>query len=48
MDWVKALTGCANNETVVLLSHQPNGAKKILDSPLGPMIDLVLSGECSV
>uniref|UniRef100_A0A914WK93 Calcineurin-like phosphoesterase domain-containing protein n=1 Tax=Plectus sambesii TaxID=2011161 RepID=A0A914WK93_9BILA len=41
----KALAGCFDNETVVVLAHQPNAAKIILDGPLGHTVDLVLSGH---
>lgn len=44
MDAEKALAGCPNESTVVLLVHQPNAAGKILKSTKRK-IDLILSGH---
>lgn len=45
MDAATAVAGC-NNETTVLLVHQPNGVEIILDT-LEQKVDLMLSGQQS-
>uniref|UniRef100_A0A0N5A819 Metallophos domain-containing protein n=1 Tax=Syphacia muris TaxID=451379 RepID=A0A0N5A819_9BILA len=48
MDYKKALSGCSNstNEVVILLTHQPNAARIILDdSSVNKHIHLILSGH---
>lgn len=46
MDSKKALSGCENNDSVILLAHQPNAARIVLNDPLvSRKVDVILSGE---
>lgn len=46
LDPEKALRNCPTNVTTILLSHQPNGAAKVLKSlpKIDKHVDLILSG----
>ncbi|KAH7726745.1 Ser/Thr protein phosphatase [Aphelenchoides avenae] len=44
MDAEKALAGCPESATIVLLVHQPNAARKVIEST-HKHIDLILSGH---
>ena len=46
MDARKALKGCHADDTVILLAHQPNAAKIVLDDDtINKSVDLILSGR---
>lgn len=45
MDYKKALRGCVKNDTTIMLIHQPNAVRIILnDFETAKNIDLILSG----
>lgn len=45
MDYKKALRGCSKNDTTIMLIHQPNAVRIILnDVETAKNIDLILSG----
>jgi uncharacterized protein len=44
MDPVKAVEGCPATHTIIMLAHQPNAARRILDGA-SRRIDLILSGH---
>ncbi|KHJ82005.1 hypothetical protein OESDEN_18304 [Oesophagostomum dentatum] len=45
MDAKKAVVGCQPGDAVIMLAHQPNAARLMLDDPsVGKRIDLILSG----
>nr|CDJ96471.1 Ser/Thr protein phosphatase family protein [Haemonchus contortus] len=42
----RAVSGCALNDTTIMLAHQPNAAKLMLSHPLvSEKLDLILSGH---
>lgn len=42
----KAVAGCDSNDTVIMLAHQPNAAKMMLnDQTVSTKLDLILSGK---
>ena len=47
MDIKKALAYCPPNISTIVVAHQPNGAKKVLDEipMLHRKVDLILSGN---
>lgn len=45
MDVGGALSGCDRRKLVIMMVHQPNGARKILGSPDGYAVDFILSGH---
>ncbi|KAL3982432.1 Calcineurin-like phosphoesterase family protein [Acanthocheilonema viteae] len=46
MDYKKALRGCSKNDTTIMLIHQPNAVRIILnDIEVAKNIDLILSGH---
>ncbi|MFH4980163.1 hypothetical protein AB6A40_006872 [Gnathostoma spinigerum] len=45
MDASKAINGCGTEKLIILLVHQPNGARRILETVIAPRIDLILSGH---
>lgn len=45
MDYKEALRGCDENDTTIMLIHQPNAVRIILDDlETAKNIDLILSG----
>jgi len=44
MDPIKAVKGCPTTHTIIMLAHQPNAARRILDGAQR-RIDLILSGH---
>ncbi|VDK30809.1 unnamed protein product [Gongylonema pulchrum] len=46
MDYKKALRGCRRNDTIIILMHQPNAARMLLnDVETAEDVDLILSGQ---